>query len=270
LTNEPLQTGSAEPLCRLCGGGLQREFSLRVLEKYDVDYLKCTKCDSLQTELPYWTQEAYTSNLSLLDTGAGQRNLTNLAATYSLSRLLHLNDVMDFGGGDGLLCRLLRDYGINCFVDDKYAAATYARAFTTPNFSRPGILLAFEVLEHFEHPQRDLKALFQSNPHAVLASTEIYTGQGSDWWYFAPQTGQHVFFYSRKALHLIAESYDYTLLICSGRLLFLRQGLAGRVKQCLAAILLQRHLLRLTGAAMRLLPTSGVLNDFNSLRSSRK
>jgi Methyltransferase domain len=268
--NKSFESEAAESSCRLCGGSLQREFSLRVLDKYDVDYLKCRKCDSLQTEHPYWIKEAYTSSLSFLDTGAGQRNLTNLAAAYSLSRLLHLNDVLDFGGGDGLLCRLLRDYGINCFVDDKYAAATYASAFTTPNFLRPGILLAFEVLEHFEHPQKDLKALFQSNPHAVLASTEIYTGQGADWWYFAPQTGQHLFFYSEKALHLIAESYNYTLLICSGRLLFLRDGLAGRAKKHLAAILLQRHLLRLTSAAMRLLPASGVSNDFNLLRSGRK
>ena len=269
MTNGLVRT-AAENSCRLCGGDLRLEFSLRVLDKYDVDYLKCSNCDSLQTERPYWIQEAYTSNLSVLDTGAAQRNLANLAAAYSVSRLLRLNDVVDFGGGDGLLCRLLRDYGVNCFVNDRYASATYARGFTTPSFLRPGILLAFEVFEHFEDPCSDLKALFDTEPHAILASTEIYSGQGPEWWYFAPQTGQHLFFYSEKALHLIAESHDYTLLICSGRLLFLRQGLAGRTKGYFARILLQKHLLRLTSAAMRLLPASGVSNDFNALRSNKK
>jgi hypothetical protein len=270
LTNEPLPAASGNHSCRLCGGELDRAFSLQVLDKYDVDYLRCASCNSLQTEPPYWMQEAYKSNLSILDTGAAQRNLSNLAATYSVSRLLHLSDVVDFGGGDGLLCRLLRDYGVNCFVGDKYASATYARAFITPNFSRPGILLAFEVLEHFEHPYDDLKALFKSNPHAILASTEIYSGQGPDWWYFAPQTGQHLFFYSEKALQMIAKSYNYTLLMCSGRFLFLHPGLAGGAKRYFIRFLLQKHVLRLTSAAMRLLPTSGVSNDYNALRSSRK
>ncbi len=215
-------------------------------------------------------QEAYQTNLSILDTGAAQRNLANLAATYSVSRLLHLNDVVDFGGGDGLLCRLLRDYGVNCFVGDKYASASYARAFITPNFSRPGIILAFEVLEHFEHPRDDLKALFESNPHAILASTEIYSGQGPDWWYFAPQTGQHLFFYSEKSLHMIAKSYDYTLLMCSGRFLFLRPGLAGGARRYFIRFLLEKHLLRVTSAVMRLMPTSGVSKDHDALRSSRK
>ena len=224
----------------------------------------------MQTERPYWVQEAYSSNLSILDTGAAQRNLANLAAAYSVSRLLRLRDVVDFGGGDGLLCRLLRDYEVNCFVNDRYAAATYARGFTKPNFSRPGILLAFEVLEHFEHPCSDLKALFQSKPDAVLASTEIYSGQGPEWWYFAPQTGQHLFFYSKKAVELVAKSFDYTILICSSRLLFLRPGLTGRAKRYFASILLQKHLLRITSAAMRLLPTSGVSDDFNMLRSDKK
>ena len=109
----------------------------------------------MQTERPYWMQEAYSTNLSILDTGAGQRNLLNLAATYAVCGLLRANNVIDFGGGDGLLCRLLRDYEVNCFVSDKYAAATYARAFVTPDFDRPDILLAFEVFEHLKILQRN-------------------------------------------------------------------------------------------------------------------
>jgi hypothetical protein len=270
VTNELLQPASEDYSCRLCGGKLDPAFELLVLDKYDVHYLKCARCDSLQTERPYWMQEAYASNLSILDTGAAQRNISNLAATYSLSRFLRLNDVVDFGGGDGLLCRLLRDYGVNCYVNDKYASATYARAFTTPNFAIPGILLAFEVLEHFEQPRDELKALFQLTPHAILASTEIYSGQGPDWWYFAPQTGQHLFFYSEKALRLIADSYNYTLLLCSGRFIFLRRGLADGARRYFIRFLLQKHVLRVTSAAMRLLPTSGVSDDFNALRAGRK
>jgi len=260
---------SPENPCRLCGGALDRAFVLRVLEKYDVDYLRCTNCRSLQTERPYWIGEAYTNNLANLDTGAGQRNLANLAAAYTASRFFRLRNVVDFGGGDGLLCRLLRDYGVNCFVNDKYASAIYAPNFVTQSLTQAEILLAFEVFEHFEEPRGDLSALFGKNLPVILASTAIYSDQGADWWYLTPETGQHVFFYSEEALHLIAKTYGYELIICSGYQLFLKPGVAGGLRKRIVRLLFQRHFLRLMSAAMRLLPTRGVWKDFESLRSAK-
>jgi hypothetical protein len=260
---------SPENSCRLCGGALDRAFALRVLEKYDVDYLRCTNCLSLQTERPYWIREAYTNNLANLDTGAGQRNLSNLAAAYAATRLFRLRNVVDFGGGDGLLCRLLRDYGVNCYVSDKYASATYAPNFVTQSLTQAEILLAFEVFEHFEEPRGDLSGLFGRSLPVILASTAVFSDQGPDWWYLAPETGQHVFFYSEKALHLIAKTYDYELLICSGYQLFMQPGLAGGVRKRMVKLLFQRHFLRLISAAMRLLPARGVWRDFESLRSPK-
>jgi hypothetical protein len=264
------QRGGDEPACRLCGGAVVERFSLPVLDKYRVSYMTCRECNSLQTESPYWTQEAYTSSLSILDTGAAQRNLANLAATYLVSRLLKLNDILDYGGGDGLLCRLLRDYEINCYAYDKFAAPVYAQGFTTPIFARPQIVLAFEVLEHFENPADELKTLFALSPDVLLASIAIFSGQGSDWWYLTPETGQHVFFYSAKALGIIAAEYGYTLLVASGYVLFLRSGIAGRIKSRMIGALLQKLPLRLASAGLRLLPTNGVWADFISLRSGKK
>ena len=232
--------------------------------------MTCRECSSLQTEPPYWIDEAYTSSLSILDTGAGQRNLANLAAAYLVSRLLRLNDILDYGGGDGLLCRLLRDYGINCYVYDKFAAPAYARGFTTPNFTRPQMLLAFEVLEHFENPDEEFKNLFTLNPDVLLTSVAIFSGQGSDWWYLTPETGQHLFFYSDKALSMVAARYGYRLLVASGYVLFLRPGIAGRIKNWMIGSLLHRLPLRLASAGIRLLPTNGVWADFHSLRSGKK
>jgi hypothetical protein len=264
------QRGHADPVCRLCGGALVNCFSLRVLGKHHVSYLKCQECNSLQTELPFWIHEAYTSNLSNLDTGAGQRNLANLAATYIISRLLRLDDVLDYGGGDGLLCRLLRDYGVNCYVHDKYASPNYAQGFTTPNFTRPQMLLAFEVFEHFENPKNELKELFEMNPDVLLTSIVIFSDQGPDWWYLIPETGQHLFFYSEKALALIARRFGYTLLVSCGYVLFVKSTITGRIKNVVIRSLLRKLPLRIASAAMRLLPTNGVWADFHSLRSNKK
>jgi hypothetical protein len=261
--NQPHQAAR----CRLCNGDLRLQFSLRVLATHVVEYSSCLICGSLQTESPYWLKDAYQHNLAILDTGAAQRNLANLSAAYVVARLLGMRDLLDFGGGDGLLCRLLRDYGLNCFLEDKYAKASYALAFTHPNFENPELLVAFEVFEHFENPQIDLQVLSQYKPRALLASTVPYSRQDSSWWYLAPETGQHIFFYSKAAMQLIAKKWGYDVVGQGYYWLFIRSGTVGRVRKALARALLTRPLLRLVGALLRLMPTPAVTNDFNSLRS---
>lgn len=208
--------------CRLCGGNTREEFQLLLLNKYNIAYYKCTDCASLQTEVPFWLNEAYTSNLTHLDTGAAQRNLNNLAASFAVSKLLKFNNVLDYGGGDGLLCRLLRDHGINCYSVDKYARPTYAAAFTNPNFEHPDLLLSFEVLEHFPNPSTDLEDLFSFNPKAIFVSTLLYSGEGPDWWYLAPETGQHIFFYSEAGIKYLAERYGYRVFFFDTYFLFIK------------------------------------------------
>lgn len=251
-----------QELCRLCGGKLDPQFRLLLLGQYDVGYFRCESCGSLQTERPYWLEQAYrANNLSHLDTGAAQRNLHNLAACWSIAKLLHLVNVLDVGGGDGLLCRLLRDYELNCFVRDKYASPTYAQGFEVPDFAQPDMIVAFEVMEHYAEPRKDLQELFAERPKAVLASTGIFDAQGSDWWYLAPDSGQHVFFYSKSALQLIARTHDYELVMSSGYLLFLRRGVCGGLKKRLARTLLRSGMRRFTRARLAVSCADGVWKD---------
>lgn len=237
-------------------------FCRRVLNQHSVAYLQCGQCQSLQTEPPYWLDQAYRQhNLSNLDTGAAQRNLQNLAACWSISKVLGLRNVLDVGGGDGLLCRLLRDYEINCFVRDRYAKPTYAQGFEDPDFTTPELIVAFEVLEHYAQPGDDLDALFKPAPLAVVASTGIYTNQGEDWWYLASEAGQHVFFYSRRALDQVARKYGYDLLVSGGYLLFLRSGVFSRAQRTLAKLALKSKARRLAKAVLVMRSADGVSRD---------
>jgi hypothetical protein len=258
----PTSGQAQENSCRLCEGRLDLQFRLQVLGQHSVGYFRCQSCHSLQTEQPYWLEQAYrANNLSHLDTGAVQRNLHNLAACWSIAKLLDLKNVLDFGGGDGLLCRLLRDYELNCFVYDKYASPTYAQGFDAPDFALPDMIVAFEVMEHYADPRRDLEGLFATRPKAVLASTGIFNTQGPDWWYLAPESGQHVFFYSKSALQLIARTHDYDLVIRSGYLLFLQRGLCGALKKSLAKTLLRSGMRKLTRARLAMSSADGVWKD---------
>lgn len=248
--------------CRLCNGELIRLYDLRILNQYQVTFFQCHHCESLQTEMPYWLNEAYAdNNLSNLDTGAAQRNIHNLAACFAICKLLNINNIVDIGGGDGLLCRMLRDYRINCYVKDKYARPAYAQGFTDPNFTKPDLVIGFEVIEHFANPETDLASLFDYEPKHLLLSTGIYSKQDKDWWYLTPESGQHVFFYSKKALEIIAGKYNYSLIVSGGFILFSKQ--ISTIKKLISTIVLSKTVCRLIRAFVVLLPARGIVHDQN-------
>lgn len=250
------------PSCRLCAGALQPRFQGRLLGRHDVQYFECTACGSLQTEPPYWLDEAYRAgNLALADTGAAQRNLDNLGAVLALARWLKLKRVVDHGGGDGLLCRMLRDRGLDAHVLDRYATPTYAAGFDRPGDTPPDLVLAFEVVEHHPEPARDLDALFAGAPPVLLLSTEAWRGQGPGWAYLSPASGQHVFFYAPQALQQVATQRGYRLIGVGGYWLFARQGVFPNWRLRLARRLLKPRLRRWCTAWAATRATPGLMPD---------
>jgi hypothetical protein len=201
--------------CRLCGAQTTVRFSTLVLQKYKVHFYQCEGCKSLESEIPYWLEEAY----------AGRRAIPDVAATSRLQRLVPLvltvarvfgvryeNPVLDFGGGDGFLVRRLRDLGLNAWILDKYATNRYAVGFEGSETQQYRMITAFEVWEHFSQPAVELARLFAMNPDVLLISTGVYESQDASWPYLTPLSGRHVFFYSMHARDLIARRYGYCLI----------------------------------------------------------
>lgn len=212
--------------CRLCGStSVESKFELLLLEKHHVPFGLCGHCGSLQSVEPYWLEEAYSDAISGLDTGALQRSIIACASVTAIRNVLGLGGrLVDYGGGAGVLCRLLRDCGCDAWLYDKFADPVFARTFSVASGRldelRPEVITAFEVVEHFSNPQKDLDELFVGSPQAVILSTILYDGEGQAWWYLTPDSGQHIFFYSREAMHLIAERYRKSYLYLGGLHLF--------------------------------------------------
>lgn len=253
--------------CRLCEGPTTAAFQKLILNRYSVQYLECGQCGSLQTEKPYWLDESYAGgNLATLDTGAAQRVLSNWALTYTTARLLGARLLLDYGGGDGLLCRLLRDVGLDAYRSDRFAKATYGIGFDSfPGEKAPDLMTAFEVVEHFANPVEDLATLLSTRPTSFLGTTGLYRRQGENWWYLTPETGQHVFFYSPQALKLAAEKFGYSLHIRGDVFLFTTIPLTSRQRMMLNMAFSPR-VRKLLRCLSPLLATPGIESDYRLAR----
>lgn len=229
----PAEQAADNERCRLCDADVVPVFRRRVIDRYDVTYFGCTGCGSLQTERPYWLAEAYSDAVTQIDPGAAQRVLNNFVLTRLVAGLLKARRMLDYGGGAGLLCRLLRDVGWDAYSFDRYVRGGYAAGFLAQPSEQFDLVTAYEVLEHLAEPARDIAEIFSGRPRAVLATTYLYSGQGEDWWYLCPEEGQHVFMYSAQAVELIAKRFGYHAVFCNGFFLVVREPLRPLQAGCL-------------------------------------
>ena len=204
--------------CTLCGSERRRVFTATVLGKHDVDYFHCEHCGLLQTQEPYWLDEAYGEAIADADTGLVQRNL---ATARRLSAVLYFcferdGTYLDSAGGYGLLTRLMRDIGFDFYWHDEFCANRFARGFEGARIDGPATAVtAFEVLEHVPNPLQFVGDVLRDNESRTLIfSTELFAGPPPDpdaWWYYAREAGQHISFYQRRTLQFLADRLSLTL-----------------------------------------------------------
>ena len=204
-------------LCRVCNYSIKEEyFRTKILGKYEGVFYLCPKCGALFPDDPYWLDEAYSNNQSVTDTDTGimERNrLLTLKVSNFYRKEIKTGKVLDYGGGYGVLTRMLRDVGIDCVWYDKYTSNLFARGFEWNN-GRVELLLMMEVFEHFLDPVEELRKAF-SYSNVVILSTILYSSeweslppQKEDWWYYDFNSGQHIFFANIKTMQTIARMLD--------------------------------------------------------------
>jgi len=200
--------------CKVCSEESKYLFDAKILNKYNVKYFKCPKCNFLQTEKPYWLKEAYSDAISVSDTGVMSRN-NDFAKTATVILSLvsdKAGQFLDYGGGYGVFTRLMRDKGFDFFWYDKYAKNLVSRGFEGDMQKKKyAAVTSFENFEHFEKPIEDIEKIFNLTD-IVLFSTELVPEKAPDpnqWWYYCLEHGQHISLYSKESLEYIAKKYGY-------------------------------------------------------------
>lgn len=210
-------TKAAAEECKVCGAPSPYFGSAKVLGKHDVRYFQCSQCGFMQTEAPFWLDEAYSSAITSSDIGYVFRNQVTQRMTRALISAFFNADgrFLDYGGGYGMMVRMMRDTGFNFYRSDLYCKNLFAAGFDAPGETRGfELLTAFEVFEHLISPQKELATMLEFSS-SVFLSTNLLPDPApplDQWWYYGLEHGQHVALHTRKSLEKLGSRHGLSLV----------------------------------------------------------
>ena len=202
--------------CGICAAGSEHFATGKILNRYNVGFFRCTACGFVQTETPYWLEESYAEAINRADVGLFRRNLRQARVVKAVISAIFQSGgrFIDFGGGYGLLVRLMRDTGFNFYRWDAHCENMFARGFEASPDGRFELLTAFELFEHLVDPVLEVEHMLSFAPN-IFFTTELIpepVPAPSQWWYYGLDHGQHVSFYTKKSLCRLAERFSLNLV----------------------------------------------------------
>ena len=236
LSAEPVLTGWAGPQvsCPVCGGHCTPldvvDFSKSCeelrgkflqLSGIPVYYYLCSGCRFCFApwiagwSLEEFAERIYNRDYILVDPDyldvRPRGNAQSLMTTFGerAKTIRHL----DYGGGGGLLSRLLNDVGWQSQSYDPFVQ----KGIDPATLGRFDLITAYEVFEHVPDPAALVKTLaaLLAPGGIILFSTmltegHIVSGQRIKWWYASPRNG-HISLYSGESLTRLGAQQGFSL-----------------------------------------------------------
>lgn len=116
--------------------------------------------------------------------------------------------LLDIGGGDGLLTRLLRDRGLDARFSDPYTTPMFYVGPAVDPLDQFELGVMSEVALHFDDPVKSFTDALQTSKRVLFTAVTPPTDIKPDWWYLMPSTGQHIAFYPTSAIEALAAELD--------------------------------------------------------------
>ncbi|MBI1363843.1 MAG: methyltransferase domain-containing protein [Proteobacteria bacterium] len=206
-----------------------------------VPYYTCNTCSYLFTNaMDSWSDEDFKNliyNNEYIKTDPPftydrpKGNAEMLAHLFGATR--NVLTVLDYGGGNGLLAKMLKGKG--------FCAKSYDPFHDNPNIQkgkRYHLVTAFEVVEHVPDQKKlfkdmlgyigDTGVLFFS----TLLQNDDFAQDGMNWWYICPRNG-HVGFHTEASLKTLAASLGYKYHNLTGELHMICKQVPGYARHLL-------------------------------------
>lgn len=218
-------------ICPVCGGGcslldvmdLNKSCGVRgeypSLAGIPIYYSLCSKCGfCFAPELVTWKLEEfeeriYNDKYVFVDPdyieNRPRANAANLIARFG--DRAHSIKHLDYGGGSGLLAKLLRESNWQSISYDPFVD----RNIRIEQLGKFDLITAFEVFEHVPDVQKlmsNLRLLLSSNGiiyfSTLLSDGNIHHNQRITWWYASPRNG-HISLFSKNSLQVLAQKSGF-------------------------------------------------------------
>ncbi|QEG00963.1 hypothetical protein Mal15_50390 [Stieleria maiorica] len=203
--------------CLVCRNTSDSFAGATIMGKYEIEYFRCRDCQFIQTEEPYWLEEAYNHAIIPSDVGLIARNERLSRVVDRLLRYVYPQAFycLDYGGGYGMFTRMMRDRGHHFLHRDPYCQNLFAPGLEgEPSAGGFDFLTALEVFEHFDNPHRELQVLDATADHWFVSTEPVPdpAPQPGQWWYYVLDGGQHISLWSKRALQTVAAHYGRQLI----------------------------------------------------------
>jgi hypothetical protein len=189
-----------------------------MMGEHQAVYWLCPACGFMQTERPVQLSRTSSPALSDSDLGLVSRNVSMSDVAARLIRAFFdcEGKFLDYGGGNGMFVRLMRDKGFEFYWKDPYCENLFATGFDAGDgvADRYSLITALEVFEHLPNPA-EVFAQLVARSENILISTELLPPSPpviGEWWYYGLDSGQHISFFSRRALMLLATRHGRHLV----------------------------------------------------------
>lgn len=208
--------------CKICGKESNLFDDAIVLGKHKVSYYRCPDCGFVQTEEPYWLNEAYSDAITDSDIGLISRNILLASVVDTILKIFNpKSQLLDYGGGYGIFVRMMRDKGWDFEWYDEYCQNLFAKGHEMKQQHYDAVT-SFEVLEHLLNPLEMFERLFALSD-TLICTTNLLPQPApriKDWWYYATETGQHIAFYTGESLQTVANKFGKNLYTNHGIIIF--------------------------------------------------
>ena len=218
--------------CNICSNPSTPFATATVLGEHNIQYYQCAYCGFIQTETPYWLDEAYSEVINSSDLGMVARNLGLARICRALVTVFFNSNgkFVDYGGGYGLLVRLMRNSGFDFYRYDPLCANFFAKGFDVDVEAKHSyeLVTAFEVFEHLVHPLEDIERMLAFSRNILFGTKLVppHNPKPGEWQYYGLEHGQHVSFYTKKSLSVIAENFHLHLHSCRESIHLLSEKMA--------------------------------------------
>lgn len=220
--------------CKICLNHTQPIQDVLVLNSYRTQLHECLSCGFLFLANPdNWIKIAYSNKaISALDTGILIRNnkIKRFIIIFNFLLINKIKTGLEYSAGIGILTRQLRDLGFNFFWQDQFTNNSISNGFEAPTIGNSGIrydlTTAIECFEHYEDPLSHFELILSSSDRLLLTleAAPSPAPNWEDWWYYLPETGQHISFYRIETINHISKKFKLHYFISGDLVLFTKSS----------------------------------------------